>query len=65
MKSKDDLKHAFKAMDKDGDGHLTLDELRLFMWGTGQRATEKELADAFDGCDKDGDGKVGYQFSPI
>ena len=57
----DDLLDVFKLIDGDGDGHLTLEELRKALMGQGERMTEKEVNDAMAEFDADGDGVIDYQ----
>ena len=41
--SEDDVSHAFKVFDRDGDGLITADELRLTMNNLGEPLTEAEV----------------------
>jgi calcium-dependent protein kinase len=52
------LKEIFIAMDKNGDGHLTLDELKEGMAKAG--IDNNEVIDLFNKMDTDGSGEVDY-----
>ena len=52
------LKEIFVAMDKNGDGHLTLDELKEGMAKAG--VDSNEVIDLFNKMDTDGSGVVDY-----
>ena len=55
----------FRALDKDGDGHLTVDELTEFYKMIGDKndcgPTREEIEALVEELDKDGDGKVDLQ----
>ena len=51
----------FQALDKNGDGYLSADELRTALQQFGQSVSEEDLARYIAKADKDGDGKVNYE----
>ncbi|CAE7713254.1 Acsf3 [Symbiodinium sp. CCMP2592] len=52
------LLDAFGNVDKNGDGHITKEELLKAVQGHG--VTKEEIAEALDGCDLDHDGEINY-----
>lgn len=52
------LRQAFAAIDADGSGKISSDELFLMLWGVGQRVNEEQLLTAIRKAEKDGDGMV-------
>ena len=52
---------AFKTFDKNGDGFITIDELRKGLKASGEKVTETELSCIMARADTDGDGKVNYE----
>lgn len=48
----------FKAYDKNGDGSITIDELRKAMISSGQTPTQDKLQRMIDQADEDGNGKI-------
>ena len=51
-------KNAFEDFDKDKDGLVSLDEIRLHLLETGKGISEIELQDLFNEADTNGDGKI-------
>ena len=49
---------AFEDFDKDKDGLVSLDEIRLHLLETGKGISEIELLDLFKKADTNGDGKI-------
>ena len=49
---------AFEDFDKDKDGLVSLDEIRLHLLETGKGISEIELQDLFNKADTNGDGKI-------
>ena len=58
--SEDDVAHAFKVFDRDGDGLITAEELRLTMNNLGEPITEAEVRAMIVEADLDGDGKINF-----
>ena len=54
--SDDDVAHAFKVFDRDGDGLISEEELRLTMSNLGEPLTEAEVRSMIAEADLDGDG---------
>ena len=50
--------NAFEDFDKDKDGLVSLDEIRLHLLETGKGISEIELQDLFNKADTNGDGKI-------
>ena len=59
--SDDDVAHAFKVFDRDGDGLISEEELRLTMSNLGEPLTEAEVRSMIAEADLDGDGKINLQ----
>merc|ERR1712226_853575 len=59
--SDDDVAHAFKVFDRDGDGLISEEELRLTMNNLGEPLTEAEVRSMIAEADLDGDGKINFQ----
>merc|ERR1712079_938818 len=63
---KDDVAHAFKVFDRDGDGLISEEELRLTMTNLGEALTEAEVRHMIAEADMDGDGKINFaEFSRL
>ena len=62
----DDVVHAFKVFDRDGDGLISEEELRLTMTNLGEAVTEAEVRHMIAEADMDGDGKINFaEFSRL
>merc|ERR1712183_376829 len=61
VNSDEDAAHAFKVFDRDGDGLITAEELRLTMNNLGEPLTEAELSAMIAEADVDGDGKINFE----
>lgn len=57
---KDRLKTAFKVLDMDQDGYITVEELRHALSKSGDHFTEQEIKDIIKAADKNHDGKIDY-----
>ena len=57
----EDTAHAFKVFDRDGDGLITAEELRLTMNNLGEPLTEVEVKAMIAEADTDGDGKINFE----
>jgi len=57
----DDVAHAFKVFDRDGDGLISEEELRLTMNNLGEPLTEAEVKSMIAEADLDGDGMINFQ----
>jgi len=56
----EDLRHAFKMFDGDGDGFISLAELRRVTTTLGQALTDEEVDMFMAEADLNGDGKLDY-----
>ena len=56
----EDAAHAFKVFDRDGDGLITAEELKLTMNNLGEPLTRAEVKAMIAEADLDGDGKINY-----
>ncbi|XP_037094426.1 calcium-binding protein E63-1-like [Pollicipes pollicipes] len=56
-----DLFAAFRLFDKDGNGYITMDELRRAMELIEERMTESELSSLIEMADADKDGRINYE----
>lgn len=52
-----DLKETFKALDKDGSGTITIEELKA---GLGHKENSETLIELLKGADTDGSGSIDY-----
>ena len=57
----EDAAHAFKVFDRDGDGLITAEELRLTMNNLGEPLTKAEVKAMIAEADLDGDGKINFK----
>ena len=56
----EDTAHAFTVFDRDGDGLITAEELKLTMNNLGEPLTRAEVTSMIAEADLDGDGKINY-----
>ena len=54
------MQEAFKAFDKDGDGLISLQELREIMTSLGNKLTDGEVDEMMKFADRDFDGFINY-----
>ncbi|XP_008583914.1 PREDICTED: calmodulin-like protein 5 [Galeopterus variegatus] len=59
--SEEALRAAFRVFDLDGDGHITVDELKQAMAEMGEQLQQEELDAMIRGADTDQDGRVNYE----
>ncbi|XP_060081312.1 EF-hand calcium-binding domain-containing protein 7-like isoform X4 [Ylistrum balloti] len=59
--SEEEMMKAFKKIDINGDGFLTLDELRRIMTSNGEKMTRQEVQEIIDEVDENGDGKLDFK----
>ena len=57
----DDFRSAFRLIDVDGDGIISVQDLYQLMMGIGEMLTDDELSELLKGADADGDGEVSYK----
>ncbi|XP_053388872.1 uncharacterized protein LOC123524074 [Mercenaria mercenaria] len=55
-----ELREAFNVFDKDGDGFISAEELRVVMTNLGEKLTKKEVDEMLREADINGDGKIDY-----
>ncbi|XP_023235063.1 calmodulin, flagellar-like [Centruroides sculpturatus] len=55
-----EFREAFSLFDKDGDGHITTEELGTVMRSLGQTPTQAELHDMIKEVDTDGSGSIEF-----
>ncbi|CAC5363516.1 calmodulin-beta-like isoform X1 [Mytilus californianus] len=55
------LKEAFKMFDRDGNGYIDADELRLCMMNLGEKLTLDEVEEMIKEVDVDYDGRMNYE----
>ncbi|XP_032741067.1 calmodulin-4-like [Rattus rattus] len=59
--SKEELQAVFRVFDQNGDGYITMDELKQGLSQMGETLSEEELNDMIRVADADQDGKVNYE----
>jgi len=52
---------AFQVFDKDGNGKISMSELKTVMQNLGEKLTDDEINEMIGEADKDGDGEVSYE----
>lgn len=57
----EEMHHAFKVFDKNGDGFITFDELKRVMCSIGERLTDEEIEDMIKEADLNNDKKIDYK----
>ena len=55
------LKRAFRVLDRDSNGYITVRELREWVTKLGEKLTQKEAADLVREADTNGDGKISIE----
>ena len=59
--SEEEMMHAFKVFNRDGDGFISAPELRLVMVNLGEKLTDEELDEMIREADVDGDGQINFE----
>ena len=59
-KVEEDVVHAFRVFDRDGDGLISEDELKLTMNNLGEPLTDREVRSMIEEADLDGDGRINF-----
>ncbi|XP_069126573.1 uncharacterized protein [Argopecten irradians] len=59
--SQEDMMKAFRRIDINGDGFLSLDELFKIMNSKGETMSKQEVKELLDSVDENGDGKLDYK----
>jgi calmodulin len=57
----EEIREAFRAFDKDGNGFISAAELRNAMTNLGEKLTDQEIEEMIQEADIDGDGQVNYE----
>ena len=60
LKKKNEYHEAFKIFDRNNDGQITQDELKLLLNNIGQKPSDSEIQDMINEIDIDGDGKINF-----
>jgi len=55
-----EMREAFAVFDRDGNGFITAEELRIVMTNLGEKLSESEVAEMIREADLDGDGQINY-----
>ena len=58
--SKDDIRKVFKLFDEEGNGFLSINDLKRVAKELGENMDENELKEMIERADGDGDGKVSF-----
>ncbi|XP_065581263.1 neo-calmodulin-like isoform X1 [Artemia franciscana] len=59
--SEKEIKEAFDVFDKDGNGHINVEELRYVSVNLGETFSDEDIAEMLKQADFDGDGVVNYK----
>jgi len=59
--TEDEIRAQFKALDKDGNGVVSADEIREVLTALGDRLSDEDVNDMIRDVDTDGDGQVNYE----
>lgn len=59
--SEEEIREAFRVIDKDGNGFLSAEELHNVMTNLGEKMTMEEVDEMVSDADTDGDGKINYE----
>lgn len=57
----DEIMKAFRVFDRNGDGYVTAEELRIALLNLGEKLTEEEAERFIEDADIDGDGRINYE----
>ena len=58
--TEEEMKEAFKVFDRDNNGFISAQELRLVMSNLGEKLTDEEVEEMIKEADMNGDGQVDY-----
>ncbi|KAH7963088.1 hypothetical protein HPB52_019520 [Rhipicephalus sanguineus] len=57
----EEIREAFKVFDRNGDGFVSVAELRHVMTTMGEKLTHEEVDEMIREADQDGDGRINYE----
>lgn len=57
----EELRNAFKFLDKDGNGTVSLEELRVIITQLGDKLSDEEVHEMFSKADVNNDGQLDYE----
>ena len=55
------ISHGFGVFDQDGDGQISLDDLRSFMESIGEKLSEAQLQEIISEIDTNGSNSISYE----
>jgi len=61
LAAEDDIREAFRVFDRDGNGHISKEEMKAVMMNIGETVTDEECQQFILDADLDGDGKINYE----
>ncbi|KAJ3380852.1 calmodulin-like 3 [Entophlyctis sp. JEL0112] len=61
IQAEEEMKEAFRIFDKNHDGFITHDELKVTMAAQGDVLSDEDIDELIKECDVDGDGKLNYE----
>ncbi len=59
--TEEDIRAQFRALDKDGNGVVSADEIREVLTSLGDRLSDEDVNEMIRDVDADGDGQVNYE----
>ncbi|XP_072858380.1 calmodulin-like [Pogona vitticeps] len=59
--TEEEIREAFRVFDKDGNGYISVAELRHVMTNLGEKLSDEEVEEMIKEADVDGDGRVNYE----
>ncbi|NWX46450.1 TNNC1 protein, partial [Scopus umbretta] len=59
-KTEEELSDLFRMFDKNADGYIDLEELKIMLQATGETITEDDIEELMKDGDKNNDGRIDY-----